>query len=243
MATSQLRSTAKDLVQALMKAMGMTVPTTLAGATDKRSIQFWQLATDAGQQLAQDEYKWAILTKEHTITTVIGVSTYDIPTDFGGYVSDSEWNRTTRLPVIGALEEFEWQMLKARLTSGTTFTALFRLTGNQVEFYNTPTSVQTIVLPYTGRGWSLNMDLVTYQDNLINDNDLVLFDPQMFKCKLKLLWYMAKQFNTTKVEAEFNRARNAAKANDSPGRTLSLAKGSDYPYLGIINLPDTGYGS
>lgn len=226
-----------------MTGMAMTVPTTISGSTTKMAKQFWQLATDVGQQLAMGDYKWQELTGEMTITTVIGTAEYDLPTDFDGFVSDSSWNRTTRLPVIGSLQEFEWQMLKARLLTGTAFTALFRVTGDQVVFYNTPTAIETIVLPYTSRGWVQDAALGTFKDNLEVDADIVRYDPQLFKSALKLAWYEAKQFDTTKVEREYSRARAAAMANDAPGRTLSIGRGSDYPYLGILNLPDTGLGA
>jgi len=227
-----------------MKGMSMTVPTTIAGDTDKRTQQWWQLATEVGQKLAMGQHKWQILSRDHTIVTTIGVDIYVLPTDFDGYVADSSWNRSKRLPVIGSIAEFEWQMLKARLLSGTSFTALFKVQNDKVVFYNVPTAVETIVLPYTSRGWVRDAtDANLYKDNLEVDNDIVLYDPQLFKTALKLAWYEAKQFDTTKLLREYARVEAAAKANDVPGRTLSIAKGSDYPYLGVLNLPDTGYGS
>ena len=226
-----------------MKSMSMTVPTTLAGATDKRSIQFWQLATDVGQQLAADSYQWQFLNKEYTITTIPGTDTYPLPSDFNGFFADSSWNRTTRLPVIGSLEPFEWQMLKARLLAGTTFTALFRMQNDQLVFYANPTAVATIVLPYQSRGWVIDASSpTTFKDNLEVDNDIVQYDPQLFMAALKLAWYEAKQFDTSKVQRQYDKIYAQVKSTDHVGRTLSLAKGSDYPYLGVINLPDTGYG-
>lgn len=243
MTTSQRRSTGKDLVQQLMKSMSMTVPTTVAGATDKRSVQFWQLATDAGQMLAADEHKWQVLKIDYTLATQVGVSAYNLPTDFNGFESDSTWNRTTRMPVLGSLREFEWQMLKARNLAGTTFTMMYRIVGDQVVFYDTPTSIQTIALPYTGRGWVQDaVTSTTRKDNLEVDGDIVLFDPQLFKAALKLCWYREKGFNTTNPQAVFDKLLRAARGADVTGRTLSLAGGGDYPYLGILNVPDSGLG-
>jgi hypothetical protein len=224
--------------------MAMTAPTDIAGSTDKRTLQFWQLATDVGQQLTKIPYKWQILTAEFTITTVIGQDKYDLPADFDGFVQDSAWNYTTSLPVLGSLQQFEWQMLKARLLAGTTFTALFRVADDKVQFYQPPTSVQTIVLPYTSRGWVRDgSDPLVRKDNLETNTDFVLFDPQLFKVALKLAWYENKQFDTAKVRAQYEALLSAAKATDSPSRTLSIGRAADYPYLGIMNIPDTGYGN
>lgn len=244
--TFQRQPTAQQLVSELMLAMSMTVPTSIAGATDKRTKQFWQLATDAGQQLAGLPVEWAWMSAEMHITTVPGTAVYDLPTDFMGFIQDASWNRTSRLPVIGALTEQEWQMLKARLSAGTTFTVLFRVANNQIEFYDTPTSVQEIYLPYRSRGWATGLTRstpVARSDNLQVDTDVVLFDPQLFKAKLKLMWYMAKKFPFAPEKKDFERLLAQAVGADSPGRTLTLGRGSDYPYLGILNLPDTGYGS
>lgn len=242
MSASQLRSTGLTLVTQLMKSMGMTAPTTIAGATDKQAVQFWELATEAGQLLMGD-YKWQFLSREMTITTVPSQAEYDLPDDFDGFVADSGWNHTTRLPTLGSLEQFEWQMLKARLAAGTTFTMMFRIQNDQVVFYATPSEVQTIVMPYQSRGWVQDAtDPLVFKDNLEVDNDIVLFDPLLFKLALKKVWYDAKQFDTTKVDAQYQKALNAMKATDSPGRTLSLAGQGDFPYLGVINIPNTGYG-
>ena len=65
----------------------------------------------------------------------------------------------------------------------------------------------------------------------------------MFKAKLRLAWYEGKQFDTTKIQKEYDRAYAAAKGADAPGRTLSLGRKNTYPYLGSVNTPDTGYGT
>lgn len=225
-----------------MGGIGLERPATVVGNTEATTAQILQLAQDAGQQLMMEPFKWQELQAEFTITTVPGTPNYALPTDFGGFEADASWNRTTRLPVLGSLTEREWQMLKARLAAGTTFTVLFQIVDNEVVFYDTPTSVQTIVMPYTSRGWVRNAADTQRQDTILLDTDVVLFDPQMFKTKLKWMWYEQKGFDTTKVEKTFNRVSAAAKANDVPGRTLSLARGADYPYLGMINVPDQGYG-
>lgn len=241
--TSQRRSTALVLIQSVMKSMSLTVPSTIAGATDKKTLQFWTLATDAGQKLSQNEHKWQVMNNEWLLPTVIGQAAYTLPSDFGSFFEDSQWNRTTRLPVLGGLSEMEWQMLKARNLAGTTFTLLFRVVGDQIVFMDTPTSVQTIALPYTSRGWVQDAsNPATRKDNLENDGDIILFDPQLFKDQLKLRWYEEKGFDTTLVERNFQRTLARVAGADSPGRIISIGGGRDYPYLGMINVPDSGYG-
>lgn len=242
MATSFARRiTLLTAVADVMGELGLPVPGSVAANAERTVHQFFKLTKKVGQQLAMDDFKWQALSTEFTITTAVGTRNYALPADFDGFISDASWNRTTRLPVIGSLQEYEWQMLEARLLAGTTFTVLYMIDNDEVVFYNTPTAIETIVMPYTSRGWCENT-AGDRQDELLADDDVILFDPQLFKAGLRLAWYEAKQFDTTKLEKEYKRVLAAAKANDVPGRTLSLAGRSEYPYLGSINVPDTGYG-
>lgn len=246
MATAALQRhiTAGDAVTQVMRAVGLVPPPTIYDSLNKTAIQMWQLATDVGQQLSSDPFPWEDLQKTWTITTVIGQPTYDLPSDFNGFSSDTSWNRTTRLPALGSLSKTEWAMLKARLLTGTTYTAMYRVVDGVLEFYNNPSSVQTITIDYQSAAWALGgVANDVPQDNLQLDSDIIKFDKQLFKSALKLRWLESKGFNTQRAEREFYKNVSMAKANDVPGRTLSLSNRGGYPYLGNINVPDTGYGS
>lgn len=234
--------TAGDAVRSVMTNIGLTAPATVSDNTDKTALQMFSLATDVGQRLAGPPNKWQFMTSTFEITTVPGQSIYAVPADVDNFYSDASWNRTTRLPAIGGLTEQEWQQLKARLLAGTTFTMLFRYDNGNFEFYETPQTVQTIVIPYQSRAWARLDGDNTPVDNLQNDSDIILYDPQLFKAALKLAWYEAKQFDTTTVMKDYMMCYAAAKSKDVVGRSLSLSSASEFPYLGQINIPDTRYG-
>ncbi len=236
----QRNVTGAAAVITVMKSMGLNAPASVADSADPTAAQLWVLATQLGQKLI-DAHDWQFLQKEFTINTSIGVAAYDLPDDWQSFQEDSMWNRTTRLPAIGSLREYEWQMLKAQQLAGTTFTMLFRVENNQVLFYETPSTVQEIVLPYTSRGWVRKAD-DSLTDNLADNDDTVLYDSQLFKLGLKLDWLAEKKFDTTRAQTEFDDQLQTVMGRDSPGRTLSIGKGSGYPYLGWLNIPDTGYG-
>lgn len=233
--------TLATLVSSTLASLGLAAPTTIVGSSDRTAEQMVSLANDLGQFLL-NEGDWQMLDEDLTITTVIGDATYPLPADFNGFVQDAQWNRTTRLPAIGSLTEQEWQMLKARQLAGTTFTMLFRVVDDEVEFYDTPSTVQTIVLPYKSRGWVRSAANVRKDSATAND-DVILYDPLMFRLGLRLFWMESKQFDTTTAKAAFKSALDAAKSKDKPARTLTLNSNASYPYLGVINIPDTNYGS
>lgn len=233
--------TVEEMVTQTMQAMGLPAPTTIVGSADKTALQLLALANELGIELIGDG-KWQAFYREYHITTAIGVDTYPLPEDLDGFIADSQWNRTTRLPAIGPLEEYEWQMLKARQLAGTTFTMLFRISEGNIVFYEVPSTVQDIYMSYTGKGWVRSAALA-YQDNILADDDSILYDPTLFKMGLKLKWREAKGFDTSAAAKRFYDMLAKAKAKDKPGRTLSLVSTADYPYLGVINIPDTNYGS
>ena len=237
------RVTGGQAVRDVMQSIGLTAPPTIYDSNDKTAKQMWRLATEIGQQLI-DQYDWQALGKEFTITTDGVTLDYDLPVDFNNFISDSEWNRTTRLPMIGSLQQFEWQMLQARSLGGTTVALMYIIDDEQVRFYSVGTTAQTLVLPYSSRGWVVEADGVTKRDNLHADDDVILYDPQMFKAALKVAWFSSRGFDTSAVTAEYNRCYQAAVAKDAPGRSLTLNRnGINSNLLGVLNIPDTNYGS
>lgn len=235
------RITGADAVRNCLRSLGINFTGSVSESADPNVVLMWFLATRAGQRLL-DVFDWQVLDRDYTIVTVPGQSSYPLPTDFGKFKMDSSWNRTTRLPAIGSLTEQEWQMLKARNLGGTTFTMLYRISDDGVEFYDTPSSAQTIVMPYVSRGWVLQSDTLL-SDNLSEDADVALYDRQLFEARLRLEWDTEKRFDNTASTATYNELLSAAKAKDAPSRTLTLTRGARYPYLGAINMPDTGYGN
>jgi hypothetical protein len=200
----------------------------------------WELATDVGQQLC-DQHDWQQLSSEFIITTAPGQTVYPLPADCDRIISDSSWNRTTQLPAIGSLVEPEWQALQARNLAGATFASLFRIENGALVLANAVSSVQTLVIPYQSRAWVRTAQGVP-KDNLEQNDDVILFDPQMFKLALRVAWMVSKEFDVSMYVGALNRLISSAKSKDAPGRTISLA-GAHSQYLGLINIPDTGYGN
>jgi len=233
--------TGLEAVTAVLETLGLVSPTVAASSQDRIVKQMWRLATEVGEQLIA-EYEWQRLLREHTIVTVPGTQTYPLPADWDSYLVDSQWNRTTRIPAIGALTQQEWQTIKARNLGGTTFAMMFIVRGGFVEFAFAGSTAQTVVLPYRSRGWVLAADNITLRDNLQQDTDTVLLDPVLFKVALKLAWQSAKGFDITGTVLEYNRVYSNAVSADAPARSLSLRQGAGGVLLNRLNVPDTGFG-
>lgn len=229
-----------QIVQRVLRAIGLPVPTSAAGATDTLSVQIWSLLTELGQELL-NEHEWSFKTKTFTITTD-GSLLYDLPDDFVRLIADTGWNNTSQIPVGGPISPQAWSYITAR-NLGTTVQLLWRQVNDQIEFFSVPSTPQTVQFQYISRGWVQDKDnAATFKDTMENDADICLYEPRLMVAMLRFRWRRAKGFNTTDLEMEYKRALENARNNDSPGQTLFLSGAPNFPYLGDQNIPDTGYG-
>lgn len=243
MAANNRTQTGFQIVQRVLRAIGLPVPVSVASATDTLSVQIWSLLTELGQELL-GMHQWTFKEKVFTITTD-GVSLiYDLPDDFVRFVDQTGWNNTSRLPLQGPLTAQEWALLTARNLGGTTIALQYKLFNGKVQFYYVPTAANTVQMTYVSRGWVQDsVDPLIFKDTMEADADICLYDPRLMVAMLRWRWRRAKGFNTTDLEQEFITAFTNATNADSPGRALNLSGTLNYPYIDLRNVPDTGIGS
>jgi len=232
--------TLSTAVSEVMGSMGLLPPIDTTASLDKTVIQMRYLANKVGLEL-MNENSWQVLNKNFTIVTDGVTKTYDLPVDFDHFFQDAAWNQTNRLPAIGSLTNQEWAQITARNLGGTTFAYLYIVQNDQLTFFSVGTEPQTLVLPYISRGW-VRSAAGTLKDNLSVNDDVILYDPALFKAALKRAWLMDKGFDSTAANIAYKDALDAATGKEAPSRTLTL-RAMQYPYLSVVNLPFTGYGA
>jgi hypothetical protein len=244
MADFTRKMTALAVIQQATGEMGLPIPATANGSTDLMTMQLWSLLIQAGQELLDDPYKWQCLVAEQTLTTIPGTVQYDLPLDWAGYYDNSSWNNSSVNPVVGSLTSQMWRLLKARNLGSNTFILQYMLRGDKLELYSSPSVAQTLKIDYMSRGWVQDASSsTTFRDYPASDSDLIRYNPRLIISKLKLLWRIAKGFDTTGAQNEYEAAYARAKGTDTPGLTINLAPVAGFPYIGYYNIPDTGYGS
>lgn len=241
MAQYQRTLTVQDTVSRVLGALGLPAPTSVFDSSDGTVIQMRTLLNDAGEELLT-EHEWQILSREHQITTVPGQVEYDLPADFDRYITSSQWNYSTRLPMLGSVTTQQWQELKARQLGGLTISLIFQVDQGKLVLYSSPSEAQNIVLPYLSRAWVQDAT-GTLRDNATQNSDVILYDPALFRAKLQLDWMTNKGFDTTAINKKYNDLLTAAKNKDTPAQPLTLVPGGAVPLLGLANMPETGYGS
>lgn len=235
--------TAYEVVKRVLANQGLPVPVSATSSQNALDRQLWSLLTEVGQDL-MEEYEWQIKSKTFTINTTPGIAEYDLPTDFKSFVDSTGWNMDARLPLIGPMSEQDWRLLQARQLGGTTLRMQYIIQEDKVVFYAVPDQTQEVTISYASRGWVRDTtNPSVFRDFVQNDGDLVLYDPRLVVSALKRRFRIEKGFDATAADQEYTKALEAAKYNDRPKNDLSMSHRSMYPYLGYINMPDTGYGS
>lgn len=213
-------------------------------STDQNIIQLRSLLTRVGRMLVRAR-NWSHLTKEYTFNTAASTASYALPSGFDRFRFASAWNRDTVQPLGGPLDSAQWQMVKARTSVGTVVTP-FRIFGNLLYLFPTPTAAEAIYYEYVSGLWVLPTSGSPAAPTLTTSTiktDTLWFDEPLMVAGLKLAWHRAKQQDTTYAQAEYDEAYAAAAGGDGAAPGLTIAAPSGPKFLGDDNVPDTGFGA
>jgi|10_taG_2_1085330.scaffolds.fasta_scaffold66488_2 hypothetical protein len=216
------------------------------GSTDPAHNQLIELLTSVGQELLYLN-QWQYMVREETFTTVVPGDTgdYDLPTDFGYMIPQTGWERTNNVPLYGPLSAQDWQYLKGRDLVDSTIYASFRVSENQLKLYpQPPTDGLEIAYEYMSRNWLLKAG-GGYRDSVQANDDTVLYQPILVVKALKRAFLAARGFDTTRADAEYEKALDAYIGNDESAPILNAGTNSrSFPYLhSRYNTPDKGFGA
>lgn len=216
------------LAKKTARSVGIAVPTTVIGNTDRGIIQLLALANEEGEDLAA-RTQWTAMWNEATFTQVAAALQGTIQ---GGIVSDGDydyifnstmWNRTTQSPIMGPLTPRDWQTLKAFPVTGPY--PQYKIERGKLYFDPAgANATDTIAFHYKSTSWCESSG-GTGQSEWLADNDVGRLDESIMR--LGLIWRWKKQKGLDYAE-DFNtyerRVINAI-ARDGGAPSLSLGGG------------------
>lgn len=206
---------------------------------DPNIVQLLQFLTSGGRSLVKHR-DWHHLQKEYTFQSLLGVEAYPLPADYRKMIDDTEWNRTTTIPLGGPLSGKDWQFLKARNQS-LTVQVYFRIWQQQF-FLRSPVSGQTIAFEYQSSDWVASAtDNGPTQDAPAAAADIVCFDPLLVVARLKMDYRRNKKQDSQSEQDDYVEALAAAENEDAQGVTIYLGGRLNRGPRRIdrSNLPDT----
>jgi hypothetical protein len=180
--------TALSILQDASSRLGLTAPSAVFSSTDAQIIQLRNLMNMEGKMLAL-RAAWTKITKEKTFsTTAAAAQTSSVPSDFGYYINDTMWNRTTDRQIVGPLSAEQWQAEQA-VGVASAIEQYFRFRGAGTDAIllgpGTPTASQTVAYEYVSNQWCEAAG-GTDQSALAVDTDVGLLSEELIT--LGVIW-------------------------------------------------------
>ena len=235
---------AGDLINNVAAEVGLTPVADPYATSDKSFIQLRYLLDTAGSELLS-VFNWQQLIKEHEIVTADGDSgNYSLPADFGRMIDQSGWDYTGQNPLSGPLTDAQWKMTQANNMIGPIYMS-FRIAQNQFQVLPQPPDAgKTIKFEYISSNWvNVEGSGTSYAEKCVQASDVPMFEGILIQKLLKLRWLQAKGFDTTSAVAEFASQYDAWTGNNRSAPIISLDGKTRPQLLGILNIPEIGYGS
>jgi hypothetical protein len=240
--------TAIWVVQQAMIEMGLNKPAQLVASTDITVQQMLGLLNRAGTDMVIG-FPWEQLTKEYVFNTAN--STVDglvlkqpLPADWSYFLDQTQWDRTNHWPLLGPKTAQEWQWLKGGLLSSGP-RIRYRVVGGFLELFpssGTPPSTpptSEIAMEYVADTWvQSSVTANTFTNEVLADEDIILFDPWVISAYLKLKYWEAKGLDTTAYSKDFVGTWEARIGKNKGAPVLTLAPRARSMLIGINNIPD-----
>lgn len=165
-------------------------------------------------------------TESGTVSLQFTQNTYSLPSDWDREVPQSEWNRTTRWPLLGPKSSQEWQTFKGGIVSAGP-RQRFRILNNAIVINPSPPPGQTAAFEYISNAWVIGAD-GTGKARFTADDDTCVFTDSLVLTGLKTQWKQSKGLDVTFDTAEFRTLLDRAMAQDksAPKAYLSQASGN-----------------
>lgn len=243
--TATVRATANVILNRVAAEVGKDQVEDPFASTDKDFVQMKALLNIAGEELLA-LHPWSFLIKTHSITTNVpgDDGDYDFPADYHRMVNQTHWETVNQRPLSGPLTPQEWTALtNADITSAIDVS--FRLRdGSFSLFPQPPEDNLTVTFEYITRNWVIDStDGTTRRDSCVQGADTPLFDRTLLSRYLKVKWLEAKNFDTTKAQADLNQIFALLTESDKGAPILNTARRRGGRFLGYGNIPDSNFGS
>jgi hypothetical protein len=231
-----------QIIQTVAAELNLPQPSVVVSSQDQNVLKLLALARAVCDDLLM-EFDWQALNTRYSFSTTTGVDNYALPAGIGRFINGTFFDANNKWPMQGPKTPTEWEWIKASSFNGGPFTQ-FRIYGD--KFYVSPVPGAT---PYT-----FNFEFVssyyvkdssgtTFKPDFTVDSDICVFDHRTVVYGVKLKWRESIAQDTTTALADYNRALEFAKGQDSPAPKLNLLGSVGYRMLSNANIPDTGLGN
>lgn len=205
--------------QALREIGEFEVPATVISNSNPTATQLLALAQREGRELSRRHY-WQALVTEKTQTLTADDESYALPTDARFVLQATYHDRTNKYPMTGPLNAGDWQRLKAE-DFGAQKNIFFRVRGDEILIYPTPTATDTIAYEYVSDKWCKSSG-GTAQNAWAADTDLGRLDEEVMTSGIIWRFLQAKGLPFAPQRQEYETLVLRAIARDNNAPTLNF---------------------
>lgn len=220
------------------------MPTAVVSSQNAQVLQLWELANQEGTELSE-RYDWSALVRQTSFTaTATTDQAGSVPTDFGHYIIDSMWNRTTKRKCFGPLTSADWQQVMS-YPIYTSINPVFRLQqpggglAGTISLVPTPSAGDQFYYEYALNVWAVATGgtaptKTTYEA----DTDTCVVDEKIVAKGLVWRFKAAKGFEYGQDFAQYEADIARAQAQDGGGKPkLNLVGGLGVQDIWPANIP------
>lgn len=212
-----------QIVQAFAKRTGIPSPAIVISNTDSQIVQAKALLEEVLDDIVH-RWRWTGLTREATHTTLAqedqGALSDIADEGFHWIYPDSMFNRSTGLPIRGAVTPADWQSMKANNVTGP-YTE-YRIRQGRLLLIPSPTAGQTIAFSYGSTYAATDSDGTNPKQYPENDTDLLLIDSVMLLAGLRWKWKSEKGLNYAEDFTRYEQLINNAKLRDTQALPINM---------------------
>lgn len=161
-------------------------------------------------------------TQSGTVSIQFTQNQYNLPSDWDREIPQTEWNRTTRWPLLGKKSPQEWQTFKSGIVSAGP-RQRFRILGNALTINPSPPPGQMVSYEYISNAWIIGADN-TAKTAFSADTDTNVFNDSLIITGLKAQWKIAKGLDPSFDLGEFRTLLEQAKSQDQGSVKLYLSQ-------------------
>ena len=228
-----------SVIQYVCGRTNVPVPATVLGTTDPQVLQMLRLLEEEGADLCP-RHPWQGITNEATWSSTAaedqGAITTLAPNGFDYIKNYSFWDRTARLPILGPLNDVEWQARKARGLTGPRYS--YRIRGGHILINPTPMAAHTWVFEYASKNWILAADGTTYKQYFTLDTDTILLPEELVLMGLRWRWKKEKGLDYAEDFSTYEFQVKNAMGRDGGKTTISMVGGGRQDARPGIFVPD-----
>lgn len=223
------------LIQDVAEDLNLERPTVVVGNTDQQVRQLLQIAQREGRDLAA-RFAWQRMVRTRVFTLTAAEDqglingTVITDSDFDYMISDTFWDRTTSLPILGPVSEKDWQTLKAFPVTGPYLQ--YRISEGKLLINPVP-AADTAAFEYKSTSWCQSSG-GTGQSKWAADSDTGRLDERLMTLGVIWRWKARKGLEYQEDFIAYERLVKDAMGRDKSARTLNAAAGPVDRLPGII---------